>query len=142
MTKAKTMSLAGSVLADTRHICAFFNNDEEYRVLLPLIKEGFDNGDKAVHVVNPGDSPDHLHRLALAGIDTAAAEQTGQFELRTNTDTYLQDGRFDLHRMLDVFERLASGNAQHGFHRSRIVCRMDWAAESRLFVDSVIEFEA
>ena len=44
--------------------------------------------------------------------------------------------------MLEVFEQLASGNAKHGFPRSRIVCRMDWAADSRLFVDNVIEFES
>jgi hypothetical protein len=31
------ISLAGSQLGDVRHVCAFFNNDdEEYRVLLPL----------------------------------------------------------------------------------------------------------
>jgi hypothetical protein len=32
---------AGSQLGETRHVCAFFNNaDEEYRVLLPFIKDG------------------------------------------------------------------------------------------------------
>ncbi len=36
------ISLAGSQLGDVRHVCAFFNNDdEEYRVLLPFIKDGF-----------------------------------------------------------------------------------------------------
>jgi hypothetical protein len=30
------ISLAGSELRETRHVCAFFNNDEEeYRTLLP-----------------------------------------------------------------------------------------------------------
>jgi hypothetical protein len=56
---------AGSQLRDIRHVCAFFNSDEEeYRVLLPFIKDGFQCGDKAVHVVNPGQHQDHLHRLA------------------------------------------------------------------------------
>ena len=33
----------GSQLHDARHICAFFNNDEEeYRILLPFIKEGLE----------------------------------------------------------------------------------------------------
>jgi hypothetical protein len=33
-----------------RHICAFFNSiDEQYRVLRPFIKDGFDRGDKAYH---------------------------------------------------------------------------------------------
>ncbi|MCI0441114.1 MAG: MEDS domain-containing protein [Chloroflexi bacterium] len=106
------------------------------------MKDGFDRGDKAIHVVNPQQRDDHLRRLAAAGIDTAAAERRGQFELRANTDTYLRNGGFDQDRMLAVFEQLASGNAKHGFPRSRIVCRMDWAAESRVFVDNVIEFES
>jgi hypothetical protein len=48
------VSLAGSRLDEVRHVCAFFNSDEEeYRVSLPFIKEGFELGDNAVHVVNP-----------------------------------------------------------------------------------------
>lgn len=142
-TPVASISLAGSTLGDTRHVCAFFNSDdEEYRVLLPFIKEGFDRGDKAIHVVNPGQRHDHLQRLATVGVDAAAAETRGQFELRTNTDTYLRDGRFDQERMLAVFEQLASGNATHGFPLSRIVCRMDWLAEARPAVDDVIEFES
>jgi hypothetical protein len=46
------ISLAGSHLGETRHVCAFFNNDEEeYRILLPFIKDGLKCGDKAVHVL-------------------------------------------------------------------------------------------
>jgi hypothetical protein len=41
----------GSQLPGTRHVCKFFNSDEkEYRVLLPFIKDGFEDGHKAVHV--------------------------------------------------------------------------------------------
>jgi len=137
------ISLAGSQLVETRHVCAFFNNDEEeYRVLLPFIKDGLKCGHKAVHVLNPEQRPDHLQRLAAAGIDPAAAQQNGQLELRTNTEVYLPDGRFDQDRMLEVFEQLASGNAPGGFPLSRICCRMDWAAEDRSHVDNVIEFES
>jgi len=142
-TAAVPISLAGSQLREARHVCAFFNSDEEqYRVLLPFIKDGFECGDKAVHVVNPDQRRDHLQRLATVGIDTTAAQQSGQLELRTNTETYLRDGRFDQDRMLEVFEQLASGNAKGGFPLSRIVCRMDWAVEDRSHVDDVIEFES
>ena len=137
------ISLAGSQLGDVRHVCAFFNSDdEEYGVLLPFIKDGFECGDKAVHVINPGQHHNHLQRLAAAGIDAAAAQHSGQFELRTNTETYLRDGHFDQDRMLEVFERLASGNATGGFPLSRIVCHMEWAAEGRSHVDDLIEFES
>lgn len=46
---AAPISFAGSQLVEARHVCAFFNSDdEEYRVLLPFIKDGFECGDKAV----------------------------------------------------------------------------------------------
>jgi hypothetical protein len=33
------ISLAGSQFGDIRHVCAFFNSDDdEYRVLLPLLR--------------------------------------------------------------------------------------------------------
>jgi len=140
---ATPIPFAGSQLSEARHVCAFFNSgDEEYRVLLPFIKDGFECGDKAVHIVNPDRRRDHLQRLAAVGIDTTAAQQSGQFELRTNTEAYLRDGRFDQDRMLGVFEQLASGNAKGGFPLSRIVCHMDWAAEGRSYVDNLVEFES
>ena len=134
---------AGSHLTDFRHVCAFFNSEEEeYRVLLPFIKDGFDSGEKAVHVVNPDQCDEHLNRLVSAGIDIAGAQQRGQLELRTNTDTYLQDGRFDKERMLGAFEQIASGNAGGSFPFSRIVCRMDWAAASEPVIENLVEFES
>ena len=142
-TVAAPIPFAGSQLREGRHVCAFFNSDdEEYRVLLPFIKDGFECGDKAVHVVNPDQCRDHLQRLAAAGIDTTAAQQSGQFELRTSTETYLRDGRFDQDRMLEVFEQLASDNAKGRFPVSRVVCHMEWAAEARSYVDNLVEFES
>jgi MEDS: MEthanogen/methylotroph, DcmR Sensory domain len=143
MKTAAPISFAGSQLAETRHVCAFFNSEEEeYRVLLPFIKDGFACDHKAVHVVNPDQRGEHVRRLVAAGIDAAEAERTGQFELRTNRETYLRDGRFDQDRMLRAFEQIASGNAAGQFPLSRIVCRMDWAAEGRSYVNDLIEFES
>ena len=137
------ISLAGSQLGQLRHVCAFFNSDDEkYRVLLPFVKDGFECGDKAVHVVNPGQHHHHLERLTEAGIDVAAAQLCGQFEIRTNTETYLRDGHFDQDRMLEFFEQLASGNTNRGFSLSRIVCHMEWAADGRTHISDLLEFES
>jgi hypothetical protein len=134
---------AGSQLDQTRHVCAFFNNDEEeYRVLLPFIKDGFQYGHKAIHVVNPDQRQDHLRRLTEAGIDPAAAQQSGQLELHINSEVYLPDGRFDADRMISVFEQLASGNSGEGYPLSRICCRMDWTIKDQSHLDDVIEFES
>jgi len=143
MKTTAPISFAGSQLAETRHVCAFFNREEEeYRVLLPFIKDGLACGDKAIHVVNAHQRSEHMKRLAGAGIDPAAAERSGQLEVRTNIETYLRDGQFDKERMLQAFEQIASGNAPGGFPLSRIVCRMDWAAAGKSYTNDLIEFES
>jgi hypothetical protein len=140
---APLIPFAGSELGEARHVCAFFNSqDEQYRVLLPFIKDGFDSGDKAVHVVSSDQCPAHFQRLATVGIDPVAAERSGQLELRTSTETYLRDGHFDQDRLLEMFEQFASGAAKEGFRLSRIICHMDWAAHGGSNIETLVEFEA
>ena len=139
---ASPISFAGSELTEVRHICAFFNSAEEgYRVLLPFIKDGFECGDRAVHVVGPDQQDEHLKQLAGIGIDTVMAQRNGQLYLRTNVETYLRDGRFDQDRMLEVFEDVASG-PKAGFRLDRIVCHMEWAADDRSHIHDLVEFES
>ncbi len=140
---AAPIPFAGSRLVRHRHVCAFFNSaDEEYRVLLPFIRDGFACGDKAVHVVSDADRDEHLRRLGGAGVDAAAAMRSGQLEIRNNVEAYLRDGRFDADLMLETFERLASGNGPGGFPLSRIVCHMDWAAVDGSHIEALVEFES
>ena len=78
MSQKKKVRLAGAALDRSRHVCAFFNSkEEEYRVLLPFIREGFEQGDKAFHIVEDGHRPEHRRRLEQAGIDVADAERKG-----------------------------------------------------------------
>jgi hypothetical protein len=134
---------AGAELTRPRHVCAFFNSeDEEYRVLLPFIKDGFDSSHKAVHVVSPTRRTRHVEHLAAVGIDVAAAQDTGQFEIRDSTETYLSDGRFDQDRMLHTFKSMAGGSADGTYPLSRIVCQMEWASCHPSCIHDLIEFEA
>ncbi len=134
--------LAGSVLAAKRHVCAFFHSaDEEYRVLLPFIKEGFDRGEKAFHIVDPKLRDDHLKRLSSAGIDVTAAEQSGRFELRNWADAYLREGHFDQDRMLALIQEVLEGGRQQGFDLTRLVAHMEWALEDFPGVDDLVEYE-
>ncbi len=89
---------AGTTLVGKhRHICALFYTDEqEYRVLLPFIQEGFERGERAFHIVDSKLRDQHLGRLQATGIDTLAEEQNGQLEGRRWHDTYLRNGYFDL----------------------------------------------
>ena len=131
---------ADSVLGEKRHICAFFNSpDEEYRVLLPFIKAGFERGDKAFHIVDPQVREEHQERLESAGIDVPAAEQNGQFELRNWADAYLRDGHFDQDKMLALIQEVLEGGRRQGFPLTRLVAHMEWALEDRPGVDDIVE---
>lgn len=138
----KVVHLAGSVLDRSRHVCAFFNSrEEEYQVLLPFIQEGFEQEDRAFHVVDPRHRADHLRRLEEAGIDVAAAERRGQIEVRRWEEAYLQEGRFDQDRMLALIERVLEDGRERGFVLTRLVANMEWALEDRPGVDDVVEYE-
>ncbi|HWM92574.1 MAG TPA: MEDS domain-containing protein [Thermoanaerobaculia bacterium] len=138
----KQVRLAGATLDRSRHVCAFFNSkDEEYRVLLPFIKEGFQQGDKAFHIVDPNHRPQHLLRLEKEGVDVAAAQQRGQLEVMRWEDAYLQEGHFDQNRMLALIVEVLDGGQAQGFPLTRLVANMEWALEDRPGVDDVVEYE-
>ena len=142
MSRPKQVRLAGSVLDRSRHVCAFFHRkEEEYRVLLPFIQEGFEQGDRAFHIVDPLHRPEHRRRLQEVGIDVAAAEQTGQLEVRRWEDAYLRDGHFDQNRMLALIEEVLTEGKAHGFPLTRLVANMEWALEDRPGVDDIVEYE-
>jgi len=138
----RPISFAGARLGHYRHVCAFFNTrDEEYRVLLPFIKEGLEHGEKAFHIVDPKLRGEHVGRLEAAGIDVAAAEKSGQFALRTWEEAYLRGGHFDQAAMLALIEEVLTGGKRQGFPLTRLVAHMEWALEDRPGVDDLVEYE-
>jgi hypothetical protein len=141
-TNGGSMRCAGSILGQHRHICAFFNSaDEEHRVLGSFIKEGFERGDKACHLVDPDLREDHLRRLADAGIDVAQAMDTGQLELRRWQDAYLSGDRFDQDAMLALIEEVLQSGADSGYPLTRLVAHMEWALRDNPGVGDLVEYE-
>src|SRR6267154_4305886 len=141
--KENPIRFAGSELGAYRHICGFFRTpDEEYHLLLPFIKEGFEHGEKAFHVVDPKLRDDHLRRLNSAGIKVAEAEKSGQFELCNWEEMYFRDGCFDHDRMLALWRDVLESAGQRGFPRTRLVAHMEWALEDREGVSDLLEYEA
>jgi DcmR-like sensory protein len=135
---------AGSEFGEQRHVCAFFHNPEEqYRVLLPFVKDGFERGDRAFHVVDPERRNEHLQRLKAAGIDTAPAESSGQLKVCGWNEAHLdRAGSFDQHRMLALIEEELTLGAMQGFEVSRAIGHMEWALEDRPGVEDLLEYEA
>ena len=110
-------------------------------MLLPFIKEGFDNGDKAFHIVKEDQHAVHRKTLTAAGVPVADAEGSGQFELRRWEDAYLRDGHFDQNRMLALIEEVLQAGKTQGYPLTRLVANMEWALEDRPGVTDIVEYE-
>jgi MEDS: MEthanogen/methylotroph, DcmR Sensory domain len=137
-----SVQCAGGSLGQHRHVCAFFNDfDEQHRVLRSFIREGFERGDKAFHIVDPELWKDHLERLAQSGIDVEQAMGTGQLELRRWQDAYLRDDRFDQDAMLSLLEEVLQSGATAGYPLTRFVSRVEAALVDKAGVDSWLEYE-
>lgn len=143
-SKATPISFAGSQFGEQRHVCAFFHSTEEkYRVLLPFIKDGFECGDRAFHVVEPAGRKEHFQRLESVGIDTAAAESKGQLKVYGWDDAHIDpDGYFNQYRMIDLIEGELKLGAMRGFGVSRSIGNMGWALEEPPGVEDLLEYEA
>jgi hypothetical protein len=141
-TADNSSQFAEGTLGRHRHICAFFNGiDEQHRVLRSFIKDGFDEGDKSFHLVDPELREEHLRRLAEAGINVQEAMSVGQLEVWPWQDGPLHGGRFDQDTWLASFEQVLQSGTAAGYAQTRFLAQMEWALVDLPGVDDLIEFE-
>lgn len=132
-----------SVLGAKGHICAFFDSrEEEYRVLVPFIREGLESAERAFHVVDPSRREHHLSRLADGGIDVPEAERRDQFDLRDWSQAHLRHGRFDPDSMIALATEAVEFARAKGFRGTRFVSHMEWALADGAGIEAVAEYEA
>jgi MEDS: MEthanogen/methylotroph, DcmR Sensory domain len=144
MTKrAPCAHLAGKTITDKRHACAFFNSrEEEYRVMLPFIKETLEQGQKSFFILDPEWRQEHLRRLEGAGIDAAAMQQVGQMEIRPWAEAHLRGGSFDQDAMLSLLDELYTASKAGGFSQARLWSNQEWAIQDKTPPSDLIEYEA
>ena len=143
MPQPQEVTLAGRTVPGNQHVCAFFSSkDDEYRVLMPFIKEGFERGERAFHVVDPEHRTTHLRRLGEAGVPVEEAERRGQLEVRRWQEAYLRDGHFDQNRMIELIQEVLREGKARGYPMTRLVANMEWALEDRPGVDDIVEYES
>jgi hypothetical protein len=124
------------------HVCGFFHSqEEEYRVLLPLTKEGFERGEKVFHIVDREHRPERMRRLEEVGISPAAARRPDQVEIRPWEEAHLQGGRFDKMAMMTLLEETLRGAKADGFGQTRVWANMEWALGEFPGVEDLVEYE-
>ena len=138
----KSVRLFGEHLDEGMHICTFFRTSaERYRVLMPFILEGMEQGDRAFHIVNPSLRSEHAQRIAEAGIDTARAEVEGQLEIIGWDEAYLRGGSFNHNAMLSLLPVLLNDGRIRGFPLTRFIADMAWVLNDPGALERLLEYE-
>jgi hypothetical protein len=139
----ESLRIAPDALGGNQHVCAFFNSvDEQHRVLRAFIKEGFANGDRAFHLIDPERQAEHFRRLVDAGIDVDQALDSGQLEVHPWEDGPLRGAEFDQETWLRGFEQVLESGPEQGYERTRFLAQMEWALEDLPGLEDLIEFES
>jgi AcrR family transcriptional regulator len=140
-TSRRRVHLAGEELRD-RHVVLLGDGvDEVYDILVPFIIEGFETGDRAVHIIDPALRDTHAERLTAGGIDVAATTASGQLDVRTWDEAYLLGGTFDpLRQFTFLRQRLAEGRGL-GYPATRLIGSLDWAADLPDVMPDLLSYE-
>jgi len=137
---AAPVTFADGVLDHYRHVCAFTSNGRhDDAVLDAFVSQGVDAGDRLVYLVDPAESAAPVNRLRHLGYDAGELLAQHRFQVRTWTETYLRNGRFDPDDMLAQLDEMLPGSTMP---RIRLVADMGWASALNDEADDLIDFEA
>jgi hypothetical protein len=110
-------------------------------MLMPFIREGMEQGDKALHIVNPSLRTDHTQRISEGGIDAGRAEVDGQLEIIGWYDGPLRGGRFNLSEWVASLPEVLGNGRTQGFPLTRLIADMEWLLKDPEANHRALEFE-
>jgi len=137
----RTVTLCGRQI-DHGHICAFFDSrEQEYDVLSPYYKEGIENGEQVITIVDADRTEDHKRRMRSHGVPVEQALQSDQLKVFTAEDTYTLGGRFEADRMYDLLQGALADAKQNG-RRVRTSGVMDWSRAGHPGTHELMAYES
>lgn len=138
----RLIELCGQQLPHPGHVCAFFDSREQkYEILAPFFKDAIEAGDEIVNIVDARHRPGHIKALVDAGVPLEPAMASGQVNILTSEETYLQEGDDILPNLLDFLGQTLVRAKQEG-HCLRTCGEMNWVAEGKLPMKQVLQYEA
>lgn len=125
------------------HICGFFDSeDERYEVILPYLKEGLDNHEEVLNILESTSHADHCRRLSDAGISVAEKLANSQLRVLSADETYVKGGSFAADKMYSMVEEALIDAEEAGYNSIRACRDMTWALRNVPGTDELIEYEA
>lgn len=143
MKKGQPVTLCGETLSGPLHICAFFESrEEQYEILLPWIKEGIENNEEVLTILETDLHEEHRERISKANIPLEQSLEKGQLKIVSTEDTYLQGGAFAVDRMYGIVEEAVCSAENGPYGKFRGCGDMVWALKNLPGTDELMEYEA
>jgi PAS domain S-box-containing protein len=124
------------------HSCFIYDNDEEHRkIITPFLRNGLEQNEKVVYIVDARDPKAIFNYLKTDGVDVEHYQKKGQFSILTSTDTYLKGGVFDPDWMMSILSSETQKALDEGYTALRMTCEMSWALRDLPGSRRLIEYE-
>ncbi len=102
------------------HVCALVDSrEEEYRLLLPFLREGLRGNSRLGAVVGEANVAELLTQLRREGIDPEALMASGRLDVSTAEQVFPRDASATPERILARTERQLDAAHAAGFHAMR-----------------------
>lgn len=142
-TELQDPVICGEAIRGRRHMCAFVDSrDEQFDILMPFLREGFEQDDQIICIMDEASAGDYRCRCQEAGIDPAAHEASGKAPVLRFSNTYLEDGRFSADRMIALIRKCVEDSRKNGYPRIRGFGEMHWALRDLPGTEELIEYES
>lgn len=125
------------------HLCCLYETDEEYRsILIPLLQNGLEQGEKVICIVEPGNVELIQDYLWNDGCDVDSFLTSGQLRILPYTDLLSQGNVFDPETMIERLRMEAEQAIHVGFSALRLSVEMTWVLRDFPGSERLVEYEA
>ena len=138
-----TLSEALKALNPHDHLCLIYETEEEWRsAAISFMVLGLRRNEKCMYVVDIHAADQIRSFLSEEGVDTDAAEASGQLVILHETEAYTREGAFDPDKMIVLLIEETKKAVSEGFSALRVTGEMSWALRDHPGSETLIEYEA
>ena len=135
----RTVMLGNVDLDGHSHVCALFEGPEEAApVLRAFIRDGLDQGERVIHIV---ENPAEALELAGRSLLLSGAVEAGRLAIHSWSETYVSSGRFVAANMARFFADVLKESDTLGFPATRAIGEMGWAQDAVPGVEDLATYE-
>lgn len=114
---------------------------ERLDTVVPFLRRGLERGERCMYVGDEDEIADLIEALYGAGVDVAAARESGALAFATGRETYLRDGSFDAEEMLET-QAEAIADASEEYEAFRLAAETDWVMDADVPVEEFVAYES